>query len=342
MSDPSRDESPPSQSGDSQSSETTTNLSSKYDNTVFRDADTGELRALGKERKDLAVEANLILFAHPDNRLLGRRFSLAPNESLTIGRSSSAEISMGGVRSLSRLHARLEHLGAVVVIEDLGSTNGTFVNDRRIEERHRLRSGDRFQVGALHFKFLHERDPETAYHEAIHQLVMCDGLTRIFNQRKFNEELQKEFERARRHGRPLSLIFFDLDHFKQVNDEHGHLCGDYVLQRVARTTRTYLRSEQVFARVGGEEFAVLSPEVGAPGSLQLAEKLRQRFESETLRYGDIEIDLTCSFGVAELEDAMETIEDLYEAADRAMYRSKREGRNRVSRYDAVADGARAI
>ena len=288
---------------------------------------------MAQARKDLAIEANLILFSHPEDRMLGTRFRLAPHERLDVGRSSTCQIAMPGVRSLSRKHARLEHLGAVVVIEDLGSTNGTYVNDRRIDGRHRLRSGDRFQVGALHFKFLHERDPETAYHEAIYQLVMCDGLTRIFNKRKFDEEHRKEFERARRHDRPLSLIFFDLDHFKQINDTHGHLCGDFVLQQVARLVQTYLRSEQVFARVGGEEFVILSPEIGLPGAVLLSEKLRRRMADERLSYGDVDIRLTCSFGVAILDPlTMTTPRDLYQAADEAMYSSKRSGRNRVTVY----------
>ena len=327
----------PSKSSASQS-DTTADLSSRAENTIFAEADTGELKALAQARKDLAIEANLILFSHPEDRMLGTRFRLAPHERLDVGRSSTCQIAMPGVRSLSRKHARLEHLGAVVVIEDLGSTNGTYVNDRRIDGRHRLRSGDRFQVGALHFKFLHERDPETAYHEAIYQLVMCDGLTRIFNKRKFDEEMRKEFERARRHNRPLSLIFFDLDHFKQINDTHGHLCGDFVLQQVARLVQTYLRSEQVFARVGGEEFVILSPEIGQGGAVQLSDKLRRRMEEERWNYGDVELKLTCSFGVAILDPlTMTAPRDLYQAADEAMYESKRAGRNRVTVYGSGGD-----
>lgn len=319
-------------------SDTTADLSSRAENTIFTEADTGELQALAQARKDLAIEANLILFSHPEDRMLGTRFRLAPHERLDVGRSSTCQIAMPGVRSLSRRHARLEHLGAVVVIEDLGSTNGTYVNDRRIDGRHRLRSGDRFQVGALHFKFLHERDPETAYHEAIYQLVMCDGLTRIFNKRKLDEELRKEYERARRHHRPLSLIFFDLDHFKLINDTHGHLCGDFVLQQVARLVQTYLRSEQVFARVGGEEFVILNPEIDQSGAVQLAEKLRRRMAEEKLSYGDVELELTCSFGVAVLDPlTMTSPVDLYRAADDAMYQSKHAGRDRVTLYGTESD-----
>src|SRR5688500_8068808 len=111
----------------------------------------------------------------------GTRFRLRPGSVIEIGRSPSAEISLPEVLSISRAHARLEHQGSQVVVEDLGSTNGTYVNDRLVQKSHQLRSGDRFQVGAVHFKFLHELDVENAFHLAIYDLVMRDGLTEIFN-----------------------------------------------------------------------------------------------------------------------------------------------------------------
>jgi len=277
------------------------------------------------------LEANVILIAHPDPQLLGSRYRLPPLGTLEIGRSSSADVSMPDVYSLSRNHARLNHLGDRVEIEDLESTNGTYVNDRPIDRRQPLRSGDRFQLGAAHFKFLHEADPEHAYHEAIYQLVMCDGLTQIFNKRKFEEELEREFSRARRHLRPLSLILFDIDRFKEVNDVHGHLCGDAVLRQIAFQVSEHLRPEQVFARVGGEEFVILNPEMDVEGAGQLAEKLRLRIAEAPFRYLDLELPVTCSFGVAELTDEMADPQELYHLADQTMYLSKREGRNRVSR-----------
>ena len=282
-----------------------------------------------------AVEANLILIAHPHEEMLGTRYRLRPRGELSIGRSSSADVSMPEVQSLSRLHARLRHRGVMVKIEDLRSTNGTFVNDRRISSQA-LYSGDRFQLGAAHFKFLHEKDPEHAYHEAIYHLVMTDGLTQAFNKRKLDEELAREFARASRHQRPLSLVLFDIDHFKGVNDTYGHLCGDFVLQQIVRRTSEHLRAEQVFARVGGEEFVILSPEMEIEGAVELAEKLRTRFESEVFRYAELEVGITCSFGVAALEPEMSHPEELFAAADQAMYSSKDGGRNLVSRSTSAA------
>ncbi|MCP3958248.1 MAG: GGDEF domain-containing protein [bacterium] len=313
---------------ESKTDETTVDLDSvlEMERTALADPRpaTGEVDGHG------AVEANLILIAHPHDEMLGTRYRLPPRGKLTIGRSSTADISMPEVQSMSRNHARLNHLGAVVELEDLRSTNGTFVNDRRVISPRSLGSGDRFQLGAAHFKFLHEQDPEHAYFEAIYQLVMTDGLTQAFNKRKLEEELMREFARAQRHERPLSLILFDIDRFKAVNDTYGHLCGDFVLQEIARRTFEHLRPEQVFARAGGEEFVVVSPEMELAGSLDLAEKLRARFESEPFRYAELEVPITCSFGVAVLTPEMEYSAELYEAADRAMYASKGDGRNQVT------------
>jgi diguanylate cyclase (GGDEF)-like protein len=274
-------------------------------------------------------EADIILIAHPDSQRLGSRFRLSPGSTLEIGRSASVRISLPEVLSLSRKHARLRYAGAAVTIEDLGSTNGTYVNGQPIHGRAVLRSGDRFQTADVHFKFLHEQDVENAYHLAIYELVARDGLTEIYNKRKYDEEAQRELARAIRHHRPLSLILFDLDEFKQINDTYGHLCGDFVLKQVASLARELVRPEQVLARVGGDELAILAPETGAAGAEALAMKLRDRIVSLDHRYGELRINITCSFGIAELTPAMTSPLDLYHAADTALLLAKRSGKNRV-------------
>ena len=275
-------------------------------------------------------EADIILIAHPDNQRLGSRFRLSPGTTLEIGRSGAVGISLPEVMSISRKHARLRYVGPVVTVEDLGSTNGTYVNGSPIHGRTVLRSGDRFQTAAVHFKFLHEQDVESAYHLAIYELVAKDGLTEIYNKRKYEEEVQREFARAQRHQRPLSLVIFDLDEFKRINDNYGHLCGDFILKQVASLSRDLARPEQVLARVGGDEFVILSPETTAEGAEALASKLRDRIVAYDHRYGDIKINVSCSFGVAELTKEMATPQDLYLAADKALLQSKRSGRNRVA------------
>ncbi len=278
----------------------------------------------------LESEADIILIAHPESQRLGTRYRLSPATTLEIGRSASLRISLPEVMSLSRKHARLRYVGSTVTIEDLGSTNGTYINGHPIHGRTVLRSGDRFQTAAVHFKFLHEQDVESAYHLAIYELVSRDGLTEVYNKRKYEEEVQRELARALRHNRPLSLVIFDLDEFKQINDTYGHLCGDFVLKQVASLARDLVRPEQMLARVGGDEFVILAPETSAEGAETLASKLRDRIVGLDHRYGDLKISMTCSFGVAELAEGMANPQDLYHAADSALLKAKRSGRNRVA------------
>jgi diguanylate cyclase (GGDEF)-like protein len=281
-----------------------------------------------------ASEADLILIAHPDNQRLGSRYRLSPGSTVEVGRSGAVGISLPEVLSISRKHARLRYVGPVVTIEDLGSTNGTYVNGQAIHGRTVLRSGDRFQTAAVHFKFLHEQDVESAYHLAIYELMMRDGLTEISNKRKYEEEMQREFARAVRHRRPLSLVIFDLDEFKTVNDTYGHLCGDFVLKQIASIARDLVRPEQMLARVGGDEFVILAPETTADGAATLAAKIRDRILACDYRYGDVRVAMSCSFGVAALEEGMASPQDLYRSADSALLRAKRSGRNRVELYSA--------
>lgn len=276
------------------------------------------------------LEAYVILIAHPEGRMLGSRFSILPAEGLEIGRSEGVGISLPDVLSVSRRHARLEYREGQVMLEDLGSTNGTFVNGHRVHDGVMLKSGDRFQVGGAHFKFLHELDVEHAYYEAIYDLVTRDGLTDVHNRRKYEEDVARELARARRHERPLSLILVDLDDFKVINDRCGHLCGDFVLKRFAVVIGEILRPEQTFARMGGDEFAVLSPETGVDGARELAERIRRRVAAIDYRHGGEPVPITCSIGVATLDRTMARPDDLFVVADRAMYRSKQEGGDRVT------------
>ncbi|MEM7483002.1 MAG: GGDEF domain-containing protein [Acidobacteriota bacterium] len=305
-------------------------ISSLHESGLTQAYATAETGVMEEARERAVVEANLILIAHPDGERLGTRLRMSSGTSLEVGRSPKAGISLPEVLSISRRHARIYFRGRHVTLEDLGSTNGTYVNGQLIHEPTVLRSGDRFQVAAVHFKFLHEEDPEHAYYETIYDLMTRDGLTEIFNKRKYEEEAEREFARSLRHSRPLSLVMFDLDDFKLINDNYGHLCGDFVLKRVTSLVRDVLRPEQVFARVGGDEFVVLSPETSAEGAVALASKLRERIASLEYHYCNFTVSVTCSFGVAELSAGMTHREDLYGAADQALMRSKRGGRNRVT------------
>lgn len=277
-------------------------------------------------------EPILVLIGHPQTRKLGQRYRIPFGESLEIGRSNECTISFPDALSVSRVHSRMGFDARGVWVQDQGSTNGTLINQCLISERTYLESGDRIEMGAILLKFLRERDIEAAYFDTLHQLALQDGLTEIANKRRFDDELEREFCRARRHDRQLSLILFDIDTLKPINDRYGHLCGDLVLQTIARLVALQMRREEVVARIGGDEFGIITAEVGADGAEILAERLRIAIQGALAEpeFAEGKLLVTCSFGVAELTPGMANKRDLVEAADRALRMSKEDGRNRVT------------
>ena len=135
--------------------------------------------------------------------------------------------------------------------------------------------------------------------------------------------------RARRHERPLSVVMFDIDHFKKINDHFGHLAGDHVLRELARICQDRIRRDETFARYGGEEFTVVLPETPLEGAINLADDLRSRTETNEFVFQGERIPLTISLGCAQLADTDKTAVDLVQRADEKLYEAKRSGRNRV-------------
>src|SRR5579871_5586471 len=152
--------------------------------------------------------------------------------------------------------------------------------------------------------------------------MTVDGLTQVFNRRYFNEALEREFNRSKRYTRALSLIMFDIDHFKRVNDTHGHLAGDNLLRLIASAVRPRLRREDIFARTGGEEFGILLPEIAVEGARTTADKVRRIVQGTPLVVEKATIPCTVSLGVAMLGPADNTPEDLYKRADERLYEAK--------------------
>ena len=169
------------------------------------------------------------------------------------------------------------------------------------------------------------------YLRRIEELSVTDDLTSLYNSRHLNQVLRRESKRASRSGRPLSLLFLDLDGFKSVNDRHGHLCGSRALVEAASVIRGCARETDVTARFGGDEFALVLPETGREGALAVAERVRERVAAHSfLRASDgLDIHLTSSVGVATLPDVAGSAEELVKAADTAMYRVKDQGKNGV-------------
>ena len=166
----------------------------------------------------------------------------------------------------------------------------------------------------------------------LERLSNTDALTGIYNRRHLQQQLELEISRVRRYGGALSLIVFDLDHFKRVNDGYGHLAGDAVLRFVAERVSHAIRDLDVFARYGGEEFCLALPATQGDGAVQLAERLRRMLEHEPADVDGTLIPFTVSLGVSEMTPDIHTPAELFERADRALYQSKAAGRNRVTRF----------
>jgi diguanylate cyclase (GGDEF)-like protein len=268
-------------------------------------------------------DACIIVIYGPE---LGKRLQLgtAPFE---IGRSAKNDLFIDQ-ESVSRHHARIVFDGRAYWLQDQESTNGTFLNDESVREKE-LRDGDQVRVGRSILKFMTGENVEVHYHEEIYRLMTVDGLTQAYNRRYFNEALEREFNRSQRYQRVLSLIAFDIDHFKNINDTHGHLAGDNVLRQLAAAVKTRLRREDVFARTGGEEFGVLLPEIPLEGAMKTAEKVRRIVETMVVKHEQIDIRCTISLGVTALHGDESSGEVLYKRADEKLYEAKQAGRNRV-------------
>lgn len=171
-------------------------------------------------------------------------------------------------------------------------------------------------------------------------LSVTDDLTQLYNSRYMNQVLRREAKRASRSGRPLSLLFVDLDGFKSVNDTHGHLAGSSALVEAASVIRRSARETDVVSRFGGDEFALILPDTGSEGAAQVGDRVRERIAAHLFLQGDgLAISLTVSVGVATLPDVAASAEELIQAADRAMYRVKATGKDgvKIARGDDAAD-----
>ncbi len=245
----------------------------------------------------------------------------------TVGRGEGAKVRLEDP-GVSRAHARVQVEAERLRVEDLGSTNGVIYRGRRIRQAL-LGDGDCLQLGKCLLAFRRNHPDEGRLLRRLYHRATRDLLTGLSNRHSFEDRLEREVERARRYRRLLSLLFLDLDHFKRVNDLHGHRAGDRVLAAVARTVRDALRSTDFAARIGGEEIVALLPECARDKAAEVAEKIRAQVEALEIPHDGVTLRVTASLGVASLDRPEETAAMLLAEADAACYRAKREGRNRV-------------
>jgi two-component system cell cycle response regulator len=268
-----------------------------------------------------------MVYIYPSGPHLGTRYLLG-DKPIVIGRGEDCDIRMQD-NSVSRKHALIEPMTDGFVIRDKQSLNGIYINDVQTSEA-RLHDGDYIRIGNCIFRFLTGGNIEAEYYEEIHRMIIIDALTQAHNTRSLNEFLERELARSARHHRPLSLVLFDIDHFKAINDEYGHLGGDHVLRELSARVRRTIRREDLFARYGGEEFALVLVETTIDQAVEFAERTRALVADEPFQFEGRAFSVTISLGVATTcGDHAMTIKELIRQADERLYSAKRSGRNRT-------------
>ena len=263
---------------------------------------------------------------------IGRHFRLR-RRAMTVGRSADADIRLHDERA-SRLHARLDYRGpgtsddTTFFIEDLESTNGTFVNGAQMQ-RVRLQPGDKVRIGDTILKFVVLDHVEARFHEEIRDRITYDQLTGLLTKESLFLAAARELERCLAYDLPLSVLMMDLDHFKSVNDTHGHLMGSHVISEVGKLIHDAIRSADVSARYGGEEYVSYLAEADSAGAELAAERIRRAVEEHRFVLDDVETRVTISLGIATAPEHGTTVKELVGTADAALYRAKETGRNRI-------------
>jgi diguanylate cyclase (GGDEF)-like protein len=253
---------------------------------------------------------------------------------LIIGRGDKAGLRLTD-DGISRDHARIVREAGQLILEDMGSTNGTFCNGARVT-RQALAEGDKILLGsATILKFSYHDKLDEAFQRQMSESALRDGLTRAYNKRYFGERVESEMQYSLRHNAPLSLIFLDIDHFKAVNDVHGHQAGDQVLTQLATLITSMLGEDEVFARYGGEEFAIIARGMDLARAKVLSERVRASVQAHPFAHEGTALPVTISVGISYAPGlGISTTVDLVARADEALYAAKRAGRNRVCVADA--------
>jgi diguanylate cyclase (GGDEF)-like protein len=277
--------------------------------------------SIPSERPASAGPPCLVIISGDD---MGRRYELS-NQECSIGRADTCTICVN-TDQVSRKHATVQAVLGKYYVVDMRSTNGTFVNEQKVE-RAKLMDGDQIRVGKTVLKYT-ESHVEQRYFEHVFNLASMDALTGAFNKRYFDETFGKEAQRCQQAGTPLSIVLFDIDHFKRINDTYGHPAGDAVLKNIATTVASQLRDGDALFRVGGEEFALILTSTPQGFAVQAAEATRGLVAALVTDYMGTRITATLSLGVAELSTGEQPAE-LYQRVDGLLYAAKRGGRNRV-------------
>jgi len=289
---------------------------------------SGDAATLAKElAKAKEQEACLIIIRGTPQ---GHRFFITEID-MTIGRDVAADICLND-QNISRKHAKVLKVNDKIMLTDLGSANGTYINDRRVApgEPVNLQKEDMIRMGTSILKYLPAGEMEILVWGNLGSAAHTDAMTGIYNKGYLLEAIEAEFKRAKALHTDFSVLYFDLDFFKKVNDTYGHDAGDYVLKEFTKLVRTrYIRPKDVFARYGGEEFVLLLSNTNGMAAAETGEKIRASIEAHPFIYEQKRITVTVSMGVAEVRADIESALTLLRNADKALYAAKNGGRNRV-------------
>jgi diguanylate cyclase (GGDEF)-like protein len=260
---------------------------------------------------------------------LGKAFYLQQADQ-TIGRDASCDIHLED-DSVSRRHARISVAPAATRVRDLDSTNGLFVNGHRVREGE-LQDGDRLHLGETVLKYISGRSAESKFHEDVYRLMTVDDLTQAFNRQYFFESLKREISRAQRYRRRLSVAMLDIDRFKAINDTYGHPAGDAVLKTFAALVTDNIRQSDLLARYGGDEFALLLPEIDPASARKVCEKLCTLVADHPFEVDGQDVAVTTSIGLQSYAHSAGEASpgQLMAAVDARLYEAKQAGRNQIS------------
>lgn len=284
----------------------------------------------GKLDQAKDIPPSLVLLAGPIGQMGKQWFLNKPT--MTVGRGPDSDIFVDD-KSVSKTHCFLHVQGQSVNIIDNGSTNGTEVQNQKLQANSPLgiKNNEQIKLGNVLFKFLEKGNIEAVAQQTVLDRSTIDALTEVHNRGAYEQKIDELFKRARLTETPLSIVVFDIDFFKKINDTQGHPGGDYVLKELASVVQKQLiRQNDFFARIGGEEFALLMAGCPLKRAVEIAERIRTTIERHPFMFNNVQIPVTISSGVATLESEMITTKLLFEKADQALYVSKQTGRNKVS------------
>lgn len=260
----------------------------------------------------------------------GLSFQIEPNSSMTLGRSPESGVQIVDT-GISRDHILMKFDGISVIVQDLHSANGTYVNGKRLTGKIEIKNGDQVSIGvSTVLKFSLDNQLDAEYKDYVEEQLSKDTLTSAYNRKAFAHFLNSAYIAAKRDFSPICLFMIDVDNFKTINDSYGHQIGDKILKHIAEKLIQTVRSADIVCRYGGDEFAIVCPNIDSLRGLQLAEQVRCNIENMSFKVSGKRLKTTLSIGVSNFPDNdIKCVSQFIAYADKAMYKAKRKGRNQI-------------